>query len=73
MFFAIIIFYRDREAKAERVAREIEGTSASHLAAELENGDDNEEDAFSAVQRGTPQSKLMKKIGRLSRGITNVY
>ena len=42
--------YRDREAKAAKVAREIEGKISTHLAAELENGDDDEENAFSAVQ-----------------------
>merc|ERR1719266_637499 len=47
--------YRDREARAAQVAREIEGTTSSHLAAELENGDDDEEAAFSAVQRDTVQ------------------
>lgn len=39
------------------MAREIEGTTSSHLAAELENGDDDEENAFSAVVRDPGQSK----------------
>ena len=39
------------------MAREIEGTTSSHLAAELENGDDDEENAFSAVVRDPNQSK----------------
>lgn len=47
--------YRDREAKAAKVAREIEGNTSTHLAAELENGDDDEENAFSAVQREPSQ------------------
>jgi hypothetical protein len=48
----IVLLYRldrDREAKASAIAREIEGTSSSAQAIELENGD--EEEAFSAVQR----------------------
>ena len=49
--------YRDREAKAAKVAREIEGKISTHLAAELENGDDDEENAFSAVHRDTSQRK----------------
>ena len=50
-------FFRDREARAEKLAREIEGYKGSHLAAELENGDGDEEAAFSAVQRSSTQSK----------------
>ena len=53
---------RDREARAAKLAREIEGTSSSHLAAELENGDEDEEAVFSAVQRGPSQSKTTKYI-----------
>ena len=49
--------FRDREARAAKLAREIEGTTSSHLAAELENGDDDEENAFSAVVRDPNQSK----------------
>ena len=49
--------FRDREAKAAKVAREIEGNTSTHLAAELENGDDDEENAFSAVQRDPSQRK----------------
>jgi len=48
--------YRDREARAAKMAREIEGTTSSHLAAELENGDDDEENAFSAVVRDPGQN-----------------
>ena len=53
----LLQIYRDREAKAAKVAREIEGNISTHLAAELENGDDDEENAFSAVQRDTSQRK----------------
>ena len=42
-----MLFYREKEARAARLAREM---GASSTAIELENGD--EEEAFSAVQRG---------------------
>lgn len=41
--------YREREAYAAEVARQIEGNVSSRNAIELENGD--EEEAFSAVVR----------------------
>ena len=41
---------REMEAKADALAREIEGSNTNKLAIELENGD--EEEAFSAVIRG---------------------
>ena len=53
----MVFDFRDREARAAKLAREIEGTTSSHLAAELENGDDDEENAFSAVVRDPGQSK----------------
>ena len=53
----MVFDFRDREARAAKLAREIEGTTSSHLAAELENGDDDEENAFSAVVRDPNQSK----------------
>jgi len=40
---------REREARAAAIAHEIEGSTSSLQAVELENGD--EEEAFSAVQR----------------------
>ena len=56
-YFHNDVNFRDREARAAKLAREIEGTTSSHLAAELENGDDDEENAFSAVVRDPNQSK----------------
>ena len=53
-------FFREREARAAKLAREIEGNKGSHLAAELENGDGDEEAAFSAVQRNSSQSKYKR-------------
>ena len=44
-----IDFFRELEAKADALAKEIEGSSSNKLAIELENGD--EEEAFSAVVR----------------------
>ena len=57
IFNNVLQQFRDREAKAAKVAREIEGNTSTHLAAELENGDDDEENAFSAVQREPSQRK----------------
>ena len=48
--------YRAKEARAERIAREIEGNASSRDAIELENGD--EEEAFSAVHRPSPNSSM---------------
>ena len=48
--------YRAKEARAERLAREIEGNASSRDAIELENGD--EEEAFSAVHRPSPNSSM---------------
>ena len=45
----IFFKYREREAYAAEVARQIEGNVSSRNAIELENGD--EEEAFSAVVR----------------------
>ena len=49
------ICFREREARAAELAREIEGSVSSRSGIEMENGD--EEEAFSAVVR--PQSKLL--------------
>jgi hypothetical protein len=49
----IFFCYRQREARAAELAREIEGSGSNKLGIELENGD--EEEAFSAVVRSGPR------------------
>lgn len=49
---------REREARADSIAREIQGNMASHRQVELENGD--EEAMFSAVDRSQSKDRTKK-------------
>ena len=48
--------YKDREAQAAKLASEIEGAESYRDRIELENGDEDEEAKFSAVQRPSEQA-----------------
>ncbi|TRY70213.1 hypothetical protein TCAL_10008 [Tigriopus californicus] len=50
--------FREREARADSIAREIQGNMASHRQVELENGD--EEAMFSAVDRSQSKDRIKK-------------
>lgn len=50
--------FREREARADSIAREIQGNMASHRQVELENGD--EEAMFSAVDRSQSKDRTKK-------------
>lgn len=58
------MLFRDAEEQAEKIAQEIENQPAYKERTDLENGDENEEAKFAAVERPESSSPDEHKVGK---------